>query len=162
SVITHSPDGNTEYEVFNRYDFLKQDEAGQYYWNDQFIFAVDSSTPLAKDREAMWQETRMNLQTGAFGDPTSYDTLILFWSKMENLHYPGAGDTKKYLEQARDRQQIQQQMMMQQQQQMQAQATEAAAVENILKEGAKKDGRTKTQKENADVRSGTEEMTGQL
>ena len=40
----------------------------------------------------------MNLQTGAFGDPTRTDTLILFWSKMEQLHYPGAGTTKKYLE----------------------------------------------------------------
>ena len=40
----------------------------------------------------------MNLQTGAFGDPSSTETLILFWSKMEELHYPGAGETKKYLE----------------------------------------------------------------
>ena len=37
----------------------------------------------------------MNLQTGAFGDPSSTETLILFWSKMEELHYPGAGETKK-------------------------------------------------------------------
>ena len=40
----------------------------------------------------------MNLQTGAFGDPSSTETLILFWSKMEELHYPGAGETKKYPE----------------------------------------------------------------
>ena len=42
----------------------------------------------------------MNLQTGAFGDPTNLRTLILFWTKMELLHYPGAGDTKTYLERA--------------------------------------------------------------
>ena len=82
--------GETEYEEFNRYDFLEQDEDGQWYWNDQFLFSCDTSAPLASNREAMWQETRMNLQTGAFGDPARTETLILFWAKMEELHYPGA------------------------------------------------------------------------
>ena len=91
-------EGNTVYEEISRYDFLKQDKDGQYYWEDQFLFGCDDSAPLASNREAMWQETRMNLQTGAFGDPSSTETLILFWSKMEELHYPGAGETKKYLE----------------------------------------------------------------
>jgi len=71
----------------------------------------------------------MNLQTGAFGDPASTETLILFWSKMEELHYPGAGTTKKYLEdklereqqQAAQMQQMQMQMMQQQQMQQMAQ-----------------------------------------
>ena len=40
----------------------------------------------------------MNLQTGAFGDPAQTETLILFWNKMEELHYPGAGSTRKFLE----------------------------------------------------------------
>ena len=91
-------EGKTRFEEFNRYDFLKQDEDGVYYWNDQFLFSCDSSAPLASNREAMWQETRLNLQTGAFGDPTNTETLILFWAKMEMLHYPGASETKKYLE----------------------------------------------------------------
>ena len=91
-------EGNTVYEEISRYDFLKQDKDGQYYWEDKFLFGCDDSAPLASNREAMWQETRMNLQTGAFGDPSSTETLILFWSKMEELHYPGAGETKKYLE----------------------------------------------------------------
>lgn len=91
-------EGNTVYEEISRYDFLKQDKDDQYYWEDQFLFGCDDSAPLASNREAMWQETRMNLQTGAFGDPSSTETLILFWSKMEELHYPGAGETKKYLE----------------------------------------------------------------
>ena len=47
----------------------------------------------------------MNLQTGAFGNPQEIDTLILFWSKMEELHYPGAGDTKEYLEKLQAQQQ---------------------------------------------------------
>lgn len=123
-IISHDGNGNVVYEEFNKYDFLERDEAGEYYWNDQFLFSCDTSAPLAANREAMWQETRMNLQTGAFGDPTSIDTLIMFWSKMEMLHYPGAGDVKKKLEEQLKKQQMQayqQQMMQLQQQQIQQQ-----------------------------------------
>ena len=107
-----------------RFDFLEQDESGEWVWNDQFLFSCDTSAPLAANREAMWQETRMNLQTGAFGDPAQIETLILFWSKMELLHYPGAGETRAYLEEAlkrreAEKQQMQQQQMLQRQMQQQ-------------------------------------------
>lgn len=96
-------EGETEYAEFNRYDFLEQAPDGSYWWNDQFLFSCDTSAPLASNREAMWQETRMNLQTGAFGNPQDTETLILFWTKMEELHYPGAAATRKYLEERRER-----------------------------------------------------------
>lgn len=123
-------EGETEYQEFNRYDFLRMDEAGNYWWNDQFLFSCDTTAPLASNREALWQETRMNLQTGAFGDPGSTDTLILFWSKMEELHYPGAGATKKFLEDrlAREQQAMQQQAEMQQQQAAMAQGRTAGGL----------------------------------
>ena len=56
----------------------------------------------------------MNLQSGAFGDPTNLSTLILFWSKMEMLHYPGASETRAYLEEELKRQEAvaEQQAMM--------------------------------------------------
>lgn len=117
--------GEMEYEEFNRYDFLEQDGDGAYFWNDQFLFSCDTSAPLASNREAMWQETRMNLQTGAFGDPASTETLILFWSKMEELHYPGAGSTKKFLEERLEREQSQAQQA--QQMQMMAMAAQQQA-----------------------------------
>ncbi len=111
-VIAEDIHGNKEYQEFNRYDFLEKDEAGEWYWNDQFLFSYDTVAPLANNREAMWQETRMNLQTGAFGDPTNPATLILFWTKMEQLHYPGAGETKSFLEEERERQMEAQAMQM--------------------------------------------------
>lgn len=116
-VVSDDDHGNRQYADFNRYDFLEQDENGDWYWNDRFLFSCDTSAPLASNREAMWQETRANLQTGAFGDPADINTLILFWTKMEMLHYPGASDTKSYLMDVLQRQQAaaQQQMMMQQQ-----------------------------------------------
>ena len=119
-VVSNDIHGNAQYETFNRYDFLEQDAAGEWCWNDQFLFSCDTSAPLASNREAMWQETRMNLQTGAFGDPAQLQTLILFWTKMELLHYPGAGETRAYLEEELRKQQMQQQMAAQMQQ-MQAQ-----------------------------------------
>lgn len=112
SVSFKNHKGQTEYQEFNRYDFLESDGQGGYQWNDRFLFSCDTSAPLASNREAMWQETRMNLQTGAFGNPQATETLILFWDKMEQLHYPGAGSTKKYLE---DRLKQEKQMQMQQQ-----------------------------------------------
>ena len=138
-VVHYNNRGEAEYRTFNRYDFLEQDEAGNWYWNDRFIFSCDTSAPLASNREAMWQETRMNLQTGAFGDPTNLQTLILFWSKMEMLHYPGAGETKSYLEEAYQQQQQQHAQMMQMQMQMaqrqqamQQQAQQAQIVEDTV------------------------------
>jgi len=112
--------GETDYEELNRYDFLEQDGEGNWYWNDQFLFSCDTAGPLANNREAMWQETRMNLQTGAFGDPHNTETLVLFWTKMELLHYPGAAETKQYLEQKLEQERQIQQMQLQVQQQQQA------------------------------------------
>ena len=118
-VTAHDDQGNPVYEEFNRWDFLERDEAGELYWNDQFLFSTDDTAPLANNREAMWQEARMNLQTGAFGDPSQLQTLILFWSQMETLHYPMAAEAKQYLEQ-----QLQQQQAAQQAQMMQMQAAQ--------------------------------------
>lgn len=86
--------GETMYEEFNRYDFLEEGEDGELHWNDQFLFSCDTSAPLASNREAMWQETRQNLEGRAFGDPTDLETLILFWAKMEELHYRRGADEK--------------------------------------------------------------------
>lgn len=111
--------GKAQYEEFSRYDFLLQDEQGNYYWNDQFTFSCDTTEPLANNREAMWQEMRLNLQSGAYGNPQELETLIMFWGKMEAAHYPTAAETKKQLE---DRLEQQQQMMQQQQAMMAQQA----------------------------------------
>ena len=126
-VVSSDNHGNAQYQSFNRYDFLERDETGEWWWNDQFLFSCDTSAPLASNREAMWQETRMNFQSGAFGDPTQIQTLILFWTKMELLHYPGAGETKAYLEEELERQQAAAQMQQQMAAQMQAMAGRGAA-----------------------------------
>lgn len=107
--------GRQEYEEWNSYAFLRLDDAGELYWNDQFLFSCDDASGLAANREAMWQETTSHFQSGAFGPVEEIDTLILYWTQMEELHYPGAGKIKGMLEQRKQEQLVQQQMMMQMQ-----------------------------------------------
>lgn len=127
SVKRTNANGEQNYDEISRYDFLAQDAAGEWYWlADEFLFSVDTSAPLASNREEMWKETRENLTSGAFGDPSDLKTLIRFWAKMDMLHYPGAKETKQQLEEDYQEQQemLQQQQMMMQQQQMEQQAIE--------------------------------------
>lgn len=111
-VVSRDPKGDVQYSTFNRYDFLRQDSLGNWYWVDDFIFSTDVSAALANNREAMWQETRMNFQQGAFGDPANPQTLLFFWSQMAKLHYPGAEDVKTELQEVLE--QMQQQQVVQQ------------------------------------------------
>ena len=100
-VVATDNRGSTRYEEFNRYDFYEKDERGEWHCildDDRFLFSCDTSSPLANNREQMWQDTTQMFSMGAFGPVNSIDTLILYWTKMELLHYPGAGDTKEYLE----------------------------------------------------------------
>lgn len=91
-------EGNAEYSEFNRYEFLYQDEAGEWHYNTDFLFSCDTAAPLASDRQAMWQEARLNFQQGAMGQPKEMKTLIRFWRQMERLHYPLAGEMLASLE----------------------------------------------------------------
>ena len=97
--------GRTEYLVFDRHDFLYQDEAGEWKYNTDFLFSCDSAAPLATDRQALWKEARMNFQQGAMGPVNEITTLLRFWTQMEKLHYPMAGDMRRSLEEELARQQ---------------------------------------------------------
>ena len=98
------------FEEFSKYDFLRKDNAGVWYYDVDFLFSVDTSGSLASNREAMWQEMRMNLQQGAFGDPAQPETLLTFWTMMETLHYPSSALMKKQFESRIQTQQQMQQM----------------------------------------------------
>lgn len=116
-VVAYNEQGQKEYKLFDRHDFLYQDEAGNWLYNTDFLFSCDTSAPLASNREAMWQETRMNFQQGAFGVPKELATLVRFWTIMEQLHYPTAAQMKKDL---------QTELEQQREQQAQAAALQAA------------------------------------
>lgn len=118
-------EGGTQYEEWNSWAFLDIDDAGELFWNDEFLFSCDDASGLAANREAMWQEQTAHLQSGAFGNPQDVNTLLLYWTTMESLHYPNAGNVKKLLEAQKQAQEQQQalaiQMMQNQQMQQPAQ-----------------------------------------
>ena len=91
-------DGSKEYSTFDRYMFLKRDEAGEYYWNDEFIFTTNPTSTIMTNREAMWQQIDMKLQSGAFGPVGDLNTSVLYWKLMEKNGYPNAGIIKDDLE----------------------------------------------------------------
>ena len=110
--------GKRTYREFNRYLFLRQDEAGNWYWNDRFLFEVDAAAPLATNRDAMVAQMTEHFRAGSFGDPTAIDTLILYWTQMGKLHYPMAEDIVDFLKELKQQQlqaaAMQQQIVVQQ------------------------------------------------
>ena len=87
-------DGSKEYQSFDRYMFLKKDDAGEYYWNDEFKFDVDPTSTIMTNREAMWQQIDLKLQSGAFGQVGDLQTSLLYWTLMEKNGYPNAKTVK--------------------------------------------------------------------
>jgi len=94
NVAGAQSENGIEYRTFNRYDFLEQDSAGEYYWNDDFLFSVDSSTLPAGNRELMWNEAKENFSGGAYGNPSEDSTRLLYWTELERLHYPHAKEIR--------------------------------------------------------------------
>lgn len=91
-------DGQPEFDEFNRYEFLKRDAAGELYWNDEFLFETDPTSTIMTNREAMWTQADMKLQSGAFGPLGEIDTLLLYWTYQEKNNYPNAAEIKKIVE----------------------------------------------------------------
>ena len=108
-IVAADDRGGARYEEFSRYDFYEQDEKGEWHCileDDRFLFSCDTSAPLAGSREQMWQDAAQMFRMGAFGQPQSLDALLLYWTKLELLHYPGAADTKEYLLKAKEKQTV--------------------------------------------------------
>jgi hypothetical protein len=97
--------GNLQNYIFNRYDFIERDEAGEYYYNDQYMFRADATIDVEKSRELLWQENRQNFQSGAYGNPAMPQTQLIFWQNMERAHYPWANDNVERIKAEIQRQQ---------------------------------------------------------
>jgi len=91
-AVYRDAEGNLQNMMFSRYDFIERDDAGEYYYNDGFLFSTDSSIDVDRQREMLWSENRQNFQAGAYGDQRDIQTLLIFWQNMERAHYPYARD----------------------------------------------------------------------
>lgn len=120
--------GRVQNYTFNRYDFIERDEAGEYYYNAEYLFACDASVDYEGTRELMWEKNLQNLTSGTLGNPADPTTLLRYWLCQERAHYPGAHENVEFM-----REQIarQQQMIAQQQQIEQLAAQNAAQGEEL-------------------------------
>ena len=98
-ITTVGVDGELQFVHFDKRDFLKQDSNQEWYWNDEFIFDVDPTSTLYTNRQAMWDQNDLKLQSGAFGQLGDLETNYLYWLEQERSGYPNAGEIKKNIEQ---------------------------------------------------------------
>lgn len=131
---SQNPLGDAEYGVFDRYDFLERDASGELYWNDNFLFSVDTTNNVAQNREALWNITKEAYQSGTFGNPQEIDTQLLYWATLEKYHYPNAGNIRGILKDKKEKQE--QQMQMQQMQGGMANAMQGMPLRNGNQQGA--------------------------
>ena len=97
-ITYKSEDGSQRYEKFNRYQFLRVDADGEFYWNDEFIFETDPTSTMMMNREAMWNSIDVKYQAGAYGPIGETRTLLLLWKQLEANNYPNASIIREDLE----------------------------------------------------------------
>lgn len=114
-LSSKNANGEYEYAHFDRYKFLKQDAAGEFYWNDEFIFETDPTSTIMMNREAMWNQIDLKYQAGAFGPIGDDRTLLTFWTFMEQNDYPNSSQMKKiFAERVQQAEQLAQQQALKQ------------------------------------------------
>ena len=90
--------GRLQGEKFNRYDFLKCDELGIWYYDDAYTFAADASHDMERLREQLWEQILGNLKNGAYGDPAAPATMVIYWLNLERAGYPFAHENVEYFQ----------------------------------------------------------------
>lgn len=112
-ISIEGQNGQSEFAHFDKTAFIKQDAAGEFYWNDEFIFETDPTSTLLTNREAMWNQADLKLQSGAFGPLSELETNYLYWLEQERNGYPNAGEIKAEIERRIADRQQQLEMMQQ-------------------------------------------------
>ena len=126
SIYYQDEYGQMQYKMFDKRMFIDRDDAGEYFYDDEFVFDTDESSTLANNRQLMWAETRNNFISGAYGDPADANTLVMYWQMMDTLHYPGAKQALKFASDRLQRQQEAQERNLQMQQEQQAMQIQSA------------------------------------
>ena len=81
--------GRRKSDEFNRYDFIKRDErSGEYYYYDDFLFAVDSTNEREAEREQLAEKLLAQFPMGVLGEPSSDAAVLRLWQCMDKLHHP--------------------------------------------------------------------------
>lgn len=123
--------GEEEDITFNRYEFLKQDKFGNWYYNDQFIITTDASGSSAEDRQYNLELMLADFNAGLYGNPQEPETVLAFWKDRESMNYPNA---KRQV--ARWQEKVDRIQEMQEEQQLMQEAMQEQAAELPTQEGA--------------------------
>lgn len=87
---SQNDEGEEEIITFNRYDFLEQDEYGNWYYNDEFTFTVDSQGNTQENRQYALETMDKDFSQGLYGDPQDPETMLNLWKDRESMNYPNA------------------------------------------------------------------------
>ena len=112
-IAVEGLDGEAEYSHFDKADFVKFDNDGKAYLNDEFIFTIDTTSTLLTNRQAMWDQNNMMLQSGAYGPLADLRTNRLFWLEQERNGYPNAGEVLAEIDRRLEEQKEQEALMAQ-------------------------------------------------
>ena len=88
--------GRIHFSQFNRYDFIERDRYGSYYYDDAYIFSIDTYADSEYESETIWEKNLENLEHGTLGNPESPITLLRYWQLQEQAHYPYARENIEY------------------------------------------------------------------
>ena len=95
--------GRLQNSQFNRYDFVRVDEGGNYYYDDEFIFSSDETIDPDQNREYLWELNLNNLKLGTYGNPEEPLTMLRYWQCQERAHYPHARENVEYFREQLER-----------------------------------------------------------
>ena len=128
AIISTDSNGAANYDEIDRHEFLKIDSAGEFYWDDEFLFETDPTSTLMQNREALWNQTDLKLQSGAFGPVGDLETARAYWTIQKANGYPNAAIILNIIEQ---RIKEQQEMAQQAQQAMPQEVPEEGATDEM-------------------------------
>ena len=128
AIISTDSNGTANYDEIDRHEFLKIDSADEFYWDDEFLFETDPTSTLMQNREALWNQTDLKLQSGAFGPVGDLETARAYWTIQKANGYPNAAIILNIIEQ---RIKEQQEMAMQAQQAMPQEVLEEGATDEM-------------------------------
>ena len=128
AIISTDSNGAANYDEIDRHEFLKIDSAGEFYWDDEFLFETDPTSTLMQNREALWNQTDLKLQSGAFGPVGDLETARAYWTIQKANGYPNAAIILNIIEQ---RIKEQQEMAMHAQQAMPQEVPEEGATDEM-------------------------------
>lgn len=128
AIISTDSNGTANYDEIDRHEFLKIDSASEFYWDDEFLFETDPTSTLMQNREALWNQTDLKLQSGAFGPVGDLETARAYWTIQKANGYPNAAIILNIIEQ---RIKEQQEMAMQEQQAMPQEVPEEGATDEM-------------------------------